>query len=552
LGEGAFLGSNNWVISGDHTATGLPLLANDPHLGIQMPAIWYEVGLHAPGWDVSGFSFAGVPTVIIGHNDRIAWGVTNVGPDVQDLYIEKINPSDPNQYEYDGRWREMEIVEEIIKVNGGEDVILQVRLTRHGPIINELVEGTSDALAFRWTVQDQNRIFQAVVLLNQARDFDDFQEALSYWDVPSQNVVYADVEGNIGYQMPGLVPVRTNGDGRVPVPGWTDEYDWDGWIPYEELPALYNPSRGYIVTANNAVVDPAYPHFIASAWDFGDRAQRISELIEASINAGAVTADNMATIQFDDKSLFAQQYLPLLNGLSSDDTQVQAALERLRGWDMHEHVESVPAAIFEIFFMKLAYAVLADDVGEENVDRVTNGTFMHQLADQPEAQWWDDTGTAEVETRDQIILRALSDAVEWLEEQLGADMNDWQWGELHTATFVSDPLGQSGIGVIESLVNRGPFPSNGGRTLVNNTAWGWDNPAAITSHPSMRMIVDLSDFDASRAVLPTGQSGHPGHRHYDDMIDLWLAGDFHPWPFGRAAVEAAAMDRLVLAPPEAE
>lgn len=283
LGSGPFLGSNNWVVAGEHTATGLPLLANDPHLGIQMPAIWYEVGLHAPGWDMRGFSFAGVPGIIIGHNDRIAWGVTNVGADVQDLYIEKINPSNPNQYEYQGQWEDMEVIQEVIRVNGGEDVTLNVRVTRHGPIINDMVDDLTDPLAFKWTAQEPSRIMQSVLLLNQAQNYDDFREALRYWDIPSLNVVYADVDGNIAYQMPGLVPVRPTSNGLLPVPGWTGEHEWEGWIPYEELPAMFNPDEGYIVTANNAVVDEDYPHLISLYWADGDRAERIRQILQAAI-----------------------------------------------------------------------------------------------------------------------------------------------------------------------------------------------------------------------------------------------------------------------------
>ena len=253
------VGSNNWVVSGEHTATGLPLLANDPHLGIQMPSIWYEIGLHAPGMNVAGFSFAGVPGVIIGHNDYVAWGVTNVGPDVQDLYIERINPSNPNQYEYMGEWQDMEMITERILVNGGEPVELPVRITRHGPILNEVVDGESDVLALRWTAQEPNAIFHAFTLLNRARNYEEFREALRYFDVPAQNFVYADVEGNIAYQMPGRIPIRGEGMGLVPVPGWTGEHEWEDFIPFE-LPALYSPEPSYIVTASNGVVTSCLFH----------------------------------------------------------------------------------------------------------------------------------------------------------------------------------------------------------------------------------------------------------------------------------------------------
>lgn len=552
LGRGDYVGSNNWVISGEHTATGMPLLANDPHLGIQMPSIWYEIGLHAPGWEVVGFSFAGAPGVVIGHNAHFAWGVTTANPDVQDLYIEKINPNNPNQYEFMGEWREMEIIEEVIRVNGGEDVVMPVRLTHHGPIINEVVDGQSDVLALRWTAQEPVRIFRAIAEMNQADSYEAFREAARYWDIAAQNLVYADVEGNIAYQLPGLIPIRQNGDGRIPVPGWTGEYEWEGWIPYEELPALFNPEAGYIVSANNAVTDKAYPYLLSFDYSDGDRAQRIVTLIEEAIAVGDVTADDFARIQFDSHSLLGESYIPLFAGLSSDDPQVQAAIERLRGWNLQARRDSVPAALFEIFYMHLVQNVLADEVGAENVSKAYRTSFFHDLAGQEAASWWDDSTTAATETRTDILLRSLADTIAWFEENVGGDMNDWTWGRIHQATFTSNPLGQSGVRPIEAMVNRGPFPTDGGRSIINANSWNWENPAAVTGHVSMRMIADLSDFDASRSVNTTGQSGHPYHRHYDDQIELWLNGQYRPMLFSQEAVEGAAVDHLVLQPASSE
>ncbi len=557
LGSGPFVGSNNWVVSGEHTESGLPLLANDPHLEIQMPSIWYEVGLHAPGWDVTGFSFAGVPGIIVGHNADIAWGVTNAGPDVQDLFIEKINPSNRNQYEFMGEWQDMEIIQEVIKVNGGEDVVIDVRTTHHGTIINDVpsvannLDTNSDLLSVRWTADEPSRVLEAVVLLDQAENYDDFREALRSWDVPSQNFVYADVEGNIAYQMPSLIPIRKNGNGLVPVPGWTGEYEWEGWVPYEELPALFNPESGYIVTANHAIVDEEYPNFLALNWANGDRGERITEMIETAVSNGdKISADDYAQIHFDSRSLPAASYVPLLDGLSSNDSQVQAALERLRGWDLQERRDSVPAALFEIFFLQLKSNVLADDVGEDNVGKVGSSIFFYGLADQPDAHWWDNVETTAVESREDIVLQSLADAIAWFEENREGDMNDWTWGSIHTATFVSNPLGLSGIGAIESLVNRGPFPADGGSSLVNAMAWSSSEPATITWHPSMRMIVDMSDLNASQTVMPTGQSGHPMHPHYDDQIELYLNGEYHPMLWDKAVVEGTAVDHLILQPSE--
>ncbi len=553
FGTGTTVGSNSWVVSGDYSETGEPLLANDPHLSEQMPSIWYEIGLHAPGWNVTGFSFAGAPGVVIGHNDRIAWGFTNVGPDVQDLFIEKLNPDNPLQYLFEDEWRDIETIEEVIKVNGGEDVTLQVHLTHHGPILNSVDERIDEVLSLRWTVFEHSRTMGAILMLDQAQNYQDFKEAGRNFDVPTQNLLYADVDGNIAYQTPGLIPIRPIADGLSPVPGWTGENEWQGWIPYESLPSVLNPEKGYIVTANNSVADEKYPYQVSLYWDNGDRAQRITDMIESQLAKGSrFTHDDFARMQFDSYSLTAADYVPLITSLSSSDNSVQEAIDLLSEWDYQERRESVPAALFEIFYMQFTRAVLADELGSA-VDTFPLGTdaqrvFFHDLAGKRDSHYWDDVNSPEIESRDDMILKAMAEAIGWLETNLGGKMEDWQWGELHTVTFHDSSLGQSGIGPIEKLVNRGPYPVDGGSDIVNAASWSWDEPAVVGWLPSMRMIVDLSDLDASQSTQTTGQSGHPGHRHYDDMIELWANGTYHPMLFGREAVEANAEQLLNLQP----
>ena len=302
IGNRDGIGSNNWVVAGDRTASGMPLLANDMHLGVQMPAIWYEVGLYCTPkspecpYQVTGYSFAGVPGVVVGHNDRVAWGFTNVGPDVADLYIEKINPQNPGQYEVNGQWVDMDILQETIQVAGGEPVELVVRSTRHGPLISGLYGDLTDldeesdldldgeyAVALRWTALQPTQIIKAILGYNRAQNWEEFRQAASYFTVPSQNTVYADVDGNIGYQTPGWIPIRNpQHTGRLPVPGWTDENEWQGYIPFEELPHTFNPPQGYVATANNAVVSAEYPYPISYYWAQGYRARRIVEMIESA------------------------------------------------------------------------------------------------------------------------------------------------------------------------------------------------------------------------------------------------------------------------------
>jgi penicillin amidase len=585
------IGSNNWVIGGALTDTGKPYLANDPHLGIQMPSIWYEVGLHCRQvgggcpFNVTGFSFAGAPGVIIGHNDRIAWGMTNLGPDVQDLFIEKINPADPTQYEVNGQWVEGQVVVETIKVKGKTDdgsgvydeatntttITLNVRITRHGPIINDVDDvaaglrgdfgetaiPASSALALRWTALDPSLTFQSVLKINRARNFDEFRAALREWDVPSQNFVYADVDGNIGYQSPGKIPIRAKGDGQLPAPGWTDEYEWTGFIPFDELPYSFNPPQGYIVTANNAVVGPDYPYLIALDWDRGYRAQRIVDLIESYKSQSHITLDQIKLMQGDTYNLLARDVLPPLLALKFDDPKLSAGLDLLKKWDYVQSMDSAPAALYNLLWVHLIGDTFYDDLPEDlwpgPGDR-TAMTFVTLFA-QPDSHWWDDAKTANAtETRDDILRRAFAEACAEAETRLGTDAGQWAWGKLHLATFKNSTLGRSGVAPIEALFNRGPVETGGGSDTINAVGYRISLPSdSATAYktyevnwvPSMRMIVDLSNFDASQTMHTTGQSGHAFSAHYNDMIESWRTIRYHPMLWSKADQGG---DHLVLRP----
>lgn len=545
--DGPGLGSNNWVVDGSQTASGKPLLANDPHLDIQLPSIWYEMGLHGGDFNVVGATFAGVPTVVIGHNDRIAWGVTNLEADVQDLYLEKVNPENVTQYEFIGQWKDMVIVKEEIKVKGQESVILEIHLTRHGPLLNDVVEGLEQPTALRWTALEAMHLTTSLARLNVASDWESFRDALRYWDAPSQNFVYADVDGNIGYQSPGRIPIRAKGDGTVPVPGWSGEYEWTGYVPFDELPFVYNPPTHFVVTANNKVVPDDYPYLLSSQWLAGYRAQRITDLLTAKAASGRLTADDFRDIQADVYSLPGEFLTPYLLETTPEGELQERALEQVRGWDCINGAESPGAAILAVFHQELHRAILADELGDELCDDYGNHPrAIEAILAEANNPWLDDVTTTAVETRQDIIQRAFAETVNRLSDLLGDRPEKWAWGRLHTATFVNTPLGVSGIGLLERLVNKGPFPMGGSGYTVN--AAGHYRNFEQGTVASYRQIVDLSDWGNCRSQHTTGQSGQPMHKHYADMIQSWRAVEHHPMLFDRAQIETEQEGTLILQP----
>ena len=565
--ESGDLGSNSWVVAGEHTASGAPLLANDPHLGAEMPSLWYRNGLHCTEitddcpYDVVGYSFAGVPGVVIGHNDRVAWGFTNLGPDVTDLYVERV---DGDRYEVDGEWRDMEVFTETIEVAGGDPVEHTIRLTEHGPLMSDVSEEMRDvaaggptgaedpsadaehAVALRWTALQPGRTADAIFLLNRAGTFDEFRAAAALFEVPSQNLVYADVDGNIGYQAPGLVPIRSGYDGRWPVAGWDGDNDWTGFVDFEELPYELNPDRGYIVTANQAVTGPAYEPFLTSDWDLGYRADRIVELIDG---AEDLTVQDMLAVQMDAESLNARDLVPALLEVDVPE-EVEPARELLADWDGQHTMGDPAAAFFAATWRHLLELGFADELPEDRAPTGGDRWFrvVAQLLEDPSSAWWDDVGTDAVEDRDDVLRTAMVEAHEELSDRQGDDPVAWSWGELHTLTLTHGTLGQSGIGPIEWLFNRGPYAAAGGTDIVNATGWNAAEGYEVVAVPSMRMVVDLADLDGSRWVDLTGASGHAFHPHYDDLVPLWQDGRTTAMLDSREAVLEAAEDTLTLRP----
>ncbi len=545
------IGSNNWVVGGGRTNTGKPFLANDPHLSIQNPSVWYEIHLDAPGLHIAGVTFVGVPGVVLGHNDRIAWGATNSEVDVQDLYIERINPNNPRQYEFQGQWVDGTVWREEIRVKGeGEPVLKEILVTRHGPIITEGVsDRISQPVALRWTAHDPGTLFQAVAMLWTARNWQDFQAAMRLWDVPSQNIVYADVDGNIGYQMPGRIPLRAAGDGRAPVAGWTGEYEWVGWIPYDDLPSVFNPAAGFVASANNRVVSYDYPYYLSNEWAPPYRATRINELLAAQSNH---TLQSMRDIQADVYCIPDRDLAAYILALPPQTARERAAHDVIAAWDYRTSMDSVAASIVETTLGYVMRYTFADELGKRTNDYLDNGVpVLLRILPDGGNRWFDDVTTAVVETRDDIVQRGFRQALADLEAQLGADMARWTWGRLHTATFDHDVFGK--VAVLNRIFNIGPVavPGSGGNgfTVYAANYHIGRSPAGVFNISSMRAVYDLSNFDNSLMVNAVGQSGQPGSRHYGDMVTAWRDVRHHPMPFTRAAVDRHSRRVLHLSPP---
>jgi penicillin G amidase len=553
---GSGIGSNAWAVSGAHTTTGEPLLANDPHLAPHLPSIWTQMGLHCAEvtatcpFDVAGFTFSGLPGVVIGHNSRVAWGFTNLAPDVADLYLEKVAG---DTYEYQGEQLPLTTRHESITVAGEDkprDVI--VRSTRHGPLLSDASDryadiGHSYAVALQWTALTPGRTADAVFLVDRARDWREFRAAAASFEVPAQNMVYADTAGHIGYQSPGRIPIRSRGDGSVPVPGWTGTYEWTGYIPFAKLPSVYDPPSGYVVTANQAVTPPTYPYLLTTDWDYGYRSTRILQRLQQSARLDVAA---MSRIQLDNRNPVAAAVVPLLLR-EHVDTFTSEAQRLLRGWDFGQGEDSAPAAYFNAVWRHLL-ARTFDDQLPEDLEADGGDRWMEvvtELLQRPDDPWWDDVTTKNVrESRDLVLHEALVDARLDLTSRLGKDPTTWRWGRLHELTLENETFGTSGVGVVESLFNRGPVDVAGGNAAVDATGWTSSSDYQTDWVPSMRMVVDLADLDRSRWVNLAGASGHAYDTHYWDQTELWRTGRTTPWRWGTARIRRAAEHTLVLRP----
>ena len=575
------VGSNSWAISGKLSATGKPLLANDPHLGIAMPSIWYQVDMHCMPksdecpYEFAGFSLAGAPGIVLGHNDRIAWGFTFSYEDVMDLFIEKVNPDNPNQYEVNGKWVDFETSKETINVVGSDPVKLTVRSTRHGPVISDVFGPLADqphpgdkefvpfreragiqlpehyVIALSWAALQTGDPVEAVWGFSRAQNWDEFRTAASIFHTPGHNLTYADVDGNIGYQTSGDVPIRKKGDGTLPVPGWTGEYDWTGYIPFDELPYTLNPAEGYIVSANEKIPPSNYPHFISADWDYGFRANRILNMIQNA--PGKIDIPYIQKMQGDDYDASAATYVPLLLQVNPKFAKPNeaTAFDFLKNWDYQAKADSSAAAVYEVFWRHLLQNTLDDDLPKQYWPNGGDRWFEVMRNLKADSSFWDDKSTPNVvETRDDILKKSFSDGVTELEKGFGKDPSKWKWGDLHTANFHNASLGESGVGFIEDLFNRNGFPVSGGSSIVNATAWDATEGYQVTNLPSMRAIYDLSNFSNSLTIHTTGQSGHAYHPHYIDMAQMWANIQYYSMLWDQKVVTSQAEGHLILNPSE--
>ncbi|MBA3947798.1 MAG: penicillin acylase family protein, partial [Herpetosiphonaceae bacterium] len=560
LGDpGASWGSNNWVVSGSRTATGKPILANDTHLTLSMPPYWYENELHGGRYNIVGFTLPGVPTVVIGHNERIAWGNTNLNPDTEDLYIEKLNDSThPTQYQFMNKWQDLQILHETIPVKNAPAIPFDIMLTQHGPIMNSVIGNLKGAepMALRWASLGEGSLFKSVALLNRAGNWDQFREAMRYWNLPGQNFVYADVDGNIGYQATGVVPIRpTKDQGLVPMPGWTGENEWQSYIPFEQMPHSFNPPEGFISTANNKVVSDSYPYTLALEWDAGYRAKRLHSLLAANSH---ISIEAMESIQGDTYSEPSDAIRPYLLALKPANTLEAQALEQVKQWDLRYEVDSVGASVFRVWYWFVVQNTMDSKLGATLAEQYMagqyerHGTFqvplMIKLMADPHSSWFDDPATPQVETRDDIGQRSLTQAMAWLKAHYGDQPTGWSWGRLHTMTFVEEPLGDVNLGPLNRLFRSKPIPARGDNFTLDGASFVFTQPFDMDHGVSQRQIVDLGNFDHSLAIGTTGQSGLPLHPHHEDMIDMWQNIQYHPMLFNRAGVESNSEGTLTLTP----
>lgn len=520
-------GSNNWAVSPDKSETGSTLLANDPHVGISIPGFFHVSHIVGPDINVIGGTPPGIPVIVSGHNNKIAWGLTNSFADVQDLFIIKQNPDNDKQYLYKDKWLDYEIRKEIINVRGKDPIEISVLNTVHGPIMEKsgtgfrpeiLDKNNNIKLAFRYAIYDDHpSIFETTLSICRANNWDEFKKSLERISFPSQNFIFAD-EKNIGYHMCGKVPIRKNGKGREPVPGWNDDYEWNGYIPFEELPHSYNPPKNFVATANSKVVSENYPHFITEDWIPPYRIQRITEKL---IFKNKLSQKYFREMQNDVKSTEVREFLPFLLNIKTKNELENQILQILSDWDHSFEKSSIAASIYEIWKMKLNELIFKPLLGDEVLENFNFWLNPLPLLKYPTEFWFNNNKENNIENRDHTILIAFQKVILYLKERAG-DMDDWRWGNIHQIMFTHS------LSQVNPLFNRGPFEINGHSHTINAAFYIGFDDYNIAVGPTYRQIIDLRDFSNSEFINIPGQSGDPSDSHYSDNIEKWINGEYNP------------------------
>lgn len=534
-------GSNSWVVAGRRSVSGEALLANDPHLEISLPPIWYEIHLNCPSMNVIGVSIPGSPVIVLGHNPHMAWGMTYSTADCQDLFMEKFDSSN-NMYLSPDGWKLLHRVREDIDVRGRKKPVkMEILWTDHGPVISPLIVRSRVPISLCWTIYEGGRTLEAFYLLNKSRNWKEFKESIRMFDAPSHNFVYADRYGNIGYYLSGKIPLRKRESALFPYPGWLEDGQWRGYIAEEEKPTLYNPETGYIATANNNTLPEGYPHFVSLDWDAPFRVKRIEELL---LQKKKHDVESFQSIQNDVFSKKAELIIPLLKDIQAREDKVRKALALLRRWDLQVNAQS-GAALFRVFMDILHQEVFQDELGKmfdryDSLYRRKQAGLLRILSD-PFSSWFDRIGTDPIETKEQIFQASLEKAYQELNRRFGSP-DRWDWSRMHRITF-RHLLSQSPV---LRFFNRGPYQLDGYAFTVK-ASYSTQNLGA-THGVSYRQIIDLGDFRNSVCVITSGQSGHVLSRFYDNQIPLWLEGNYHPMLFFDEDIEENASGLLVLMP----
>ena len=533
------LGSNNWVVSGKLTASGLPMMANDPHRSQQIPSLRYWVHLVAPGWNVIGGGEPALPGISIGHNEHGAWGLTIFAIDQEDLYVYETNPANSNQYLYKEKWESMRVIQERIRVKGQSSVTADLKFTRHGPVLYEdKINHKAYALRAAW-LEIGGAPYLASLRMDQAKNWEEFREACSYSHTPSENMVWADIRNNIGWQAVGITPLRKDWNGLLPVPGG-GRFEWEGYLPIKKLPHVYNPEQDFFATANQYNVPEGYPHILGLQWSAPFRFLRIEEFLSANKK---LTLKDMMALQQDELSIPARTLVPLIKGLHSDEARVQKAMEMLLNWDYIMDKSSIPAAIYTNWMRRLTRNLWEKYIPEKarSIFPSRSRKKMIDFLISPDEHFGPDPAAG----RDSLLIKSLEEGISDLVERLGPDMNEWQYGQekFHHVT-IRHMLNAAVNDELRANLNVGPLPRGGNSYTVNNTSSGYNQ----TSGASFRIITDLSDWDNSLGTNSPGQSGNPNSPHYADLFEMWARGDYFPVYFSRKKVESATEHTTFLKP----